>query len=71
MQLDQSPQLPGSVETPVVEGNRTQASDSSVRDPDYELPNSPRSRSELATTPIAPPVTRSRARLQLQENPPA
>jgi hypothetical protein len=25
---------------------------------------------ELATTPIAPPVTRSRARLQLEENAP-
>jgi hypothetical protein len=25
---------------------------------------------ELTTTPIAPPVTRSRARLEFQENPP-
>jgi len=49
---------------------RRQMPDSAVRDPGYEPPNSLRSRRELATTPIAPPVTRSRARLQLQENPP-
>jgi len=68
-QLDQEPQGLEHVETPGTDRNgRRQMPDSSVRDPDYEPPNSPRSRRELATTPIAPPVTRSRARLQLQEN---
>jgi len=43
-------------------------STTSIQDPDYEAGNSPLSRRELATTPIAPPVTRSRARLQMQEN---
>jgi len=63
--------MPANVETPDADRNRRrQMSDSSAQDPDYEPPNSPRSRRELATTPIAPPVTRSRARLQLQENPP-
>ena len=70
MQLDQNPQLPGNAETPISDINRSQRPDSSVQDSDYEPPNSPRSRRELATTAIAPPVTRSRARLQLQENPP-
>jgi len=69
--LDQDPQVPENVETPDADRDRRrQMPDSSVQDPDYEPPNSPRSRRELATTPIAPPVTRSRARLQLQENPP-
>jgi len=67
-QLDQDPQVPANVETPDADRNRRrQMTDSSAQDPDYEPPNSPRSRRELA---IAPPVTRSRARLQLQENPP-
>jgi len=44
--------------------------DSSAQDSGYEPPNSARSRRDLATTPIAPPVTRSRVRLQLQQNPP-
>jgi len=69
-QLDQDPQVPGNVETPYADKNRRQMPDSSVRDPDYEPPKSPRSRRELATTPIAPPITRSFARLQLEENPP-
>jgi len=70
-QLDQDPQVPANAETPDADRNRRrQMPDSSVQEPDYEPPNSPRSRRELATTPIAPPVTRSRARLQLQENPP-
>ena len=64
LQLDQDPEVPGNVETPGVDRNRRQTPDSSVQDPNYEPPNSPRSRRELA-----PPVTRSRARLQLQENP--
>jgi len=71
LQLDQDPQVPENVETPDADKNRRrQTTGSSVRDPDYEPPNSPRSRRELATTPIAPPITRSHARLQLQENPP-
>jgi len=69
-QLDQDPQVPENVETPDADRNRRQMPDSSAQDPDYDPPNSPRSRRELATTPIAPPVTSSRARLQLQENPP-
>ena len=70
-QLDQDTQMPENVETPDTDGNRRRhMPDSSAQDPDYEPPNSPRSRRELATTPIAPPLTRSRARLQLQENPP-
>jgi hypothetical protein len=71
LQLDQDPQVHENFETPVADGDRSrQIPDSSVQDPDYEPSNSPRSTRELATTPIAPPVTRSRARLQLQENPP-
>jgi hypothetical protein len=63
--------MPGNVETAVADGNkRWQLPDSSVQDPDYEPPYSPQSRRELTTTPIPPPVTRRRARLQLQENPP-
>jgi len=70
-QLDQDPQVPANVETPDADRNRTRKMpDSLAQNPDYETPNSPRSRRELATTPIAPPVTRSRAKLQLQENPP-
>ena len=70
-QLDQDTQMPGNVETPNTDGNRRRhMPDSSAQDPDYEPPNSPCSRRELTTTPIAPPLTRSRARLQLQENPP-
>jgi len=69
-QLEQDSQVPENVETPDADRNRRkQTPDSSVQDPDYEPPNSPCSRRELATTPIAPTVTRSRARLQLQENP--
>ena len=71
LQLDQDPKLHEYIGTPVADGDRSrQIPDSSVQDPDYKPSNSPRSRTELATTPIAPPVTRSRARLQLQENPP-
>jgi len=70
-QLDQDPQVPSKVETPDADRNRRrQMPDSSVQDPDYEPPNSTRSRRELATTPTAPPVTKCRASLQLQENPP-
>ena len=61
-QLDQDPQVPANVETPDADRNRRrQMPDSSAQDPDYEPPNSPRSRRELAKTPIALPVTRSRA----------
>ena len=68
-QLDQDPQVPENVETTDADRNRRrQMPDSLAQDPDYEPPNSPRSRKELATTSIAPPVTRSRASLQLQEN---
>jgi hypothetical protein len=71
LQLDQGLEVPGNVETPDADSNRMrQTPESSVQDPDYEYPNSPRSRRELATTPVASPVTRSHARLQLQENPP-
>jgi len=71
LQLDQDPKLHEYIGTPVADGDRSrQIPDSSVQDPDYKPSNSPRSRTELATTPIAPPVTRSRTRLQLQENPP-
>jgi len=67
LQLEQGPQVPGNIETPDADSNRRrQMLDSSVQDPDYEPPNSPRSSRELATTPTAPPVARSRARLQLQ-----
>jgi hypothetical protein len=38
--------------------------DSTLRDPNYTPSRSPQSRRELAATPQAPPVTRSRARLQ-------
>ena len=70
-QIDQDPQVPENVETPDADRDRRrQLPDSSAQDPDYEPPNSLRSRRELATTTIVPPVTRSRARLQLQENPP-
>ena len=69
-QLDQDPQVPENVETPdAVRNRRRKMPYSSAQDPDYEPPNSPRSGSQLATTPVAPPVTRCRARLQLQENP--
>ena len=70
LQLDQDSQVHDNIGTPVADGDRRQIPDSSLQDPDYKPSNSPRSRRELATTPIAPPVTRSRARLQLQENPP-
>jgi hypothetical protein len=70
LQLEQGPQVPGNIETPDADSNRRrQTPDSSVQDPDYEPPNAPRSRRELATTPTAPPVARSHARLELQENP--
>ena len=68
LQLDQDPQVPRDVETPDADSNRRQTPDSCVQDPDYEPGNSPRSRRELATTPIAPPLNGSRARLQMQEN---
>ena len=69
LQSDQDPQASGNVETPDADSNRRrQTPDSSIQYPDYEPGNSPCSRRELATTPIAPPVTRSRARLQMQEN---
>jgi hypothetical protein len=70
-QLDQEPQVLEHVETPgTYKNGRRQMPDSLVLDPDYEPPNSPRSRRELATTPITPPVIMSRATLQLQENTP-
>jgi len=66
--LDQDPQVPENVENPDADRDRRrQMPYPSAQDPDYEHPSSPRSRRELATTPIAPPVTRSRARLQLQK----
>ena len=69
LQLDQDPQVPGNVETPDADNNRRrQTPGSSVQDPDYETGNSLRSRRELATTPIAPPLTSSHARLQMHEN---
>jgi hypothetical protein len=68
-QIDQNTQSPRNAETPAVDSkSRRQPPDSSVQDPDYVPPSSPHSRRELATTPIASPVTRNRARLQLQEN---
>jgi len=70
LQLVQDPQLPGNVETPAVDRNSKGTPDSSVQDPDYERTISPRSRRELSSTRIATPVTKSRARLQLQENHP-
>jgi hypothetical protein len=71
LQLDQDPQVHENFGTLVAnDDRRRQIPESSVQDPDYKPSNSPHSRRELATTPIAPPVTRSRARLQLQENPP-
>jgi len=66
LQLDQNLEMPGNFETPdVYRSMRRQTPDSSVQDPDYKLSNSLHSRRKLAATPIAPPVTRSRARLQL------
>jgi hypothetical protein len=71
LQLDQVPQVHKNIENPVADGDRRrQIPESSVLEPDYKPADAPRSRRELATTPIAPPVTKSRARLQLQENPP-
>jgi hypothetical protein len=70
LQLDQDPQVHENIETPVADGDRRQILDSSVQNPDYKPSDSSRFRTELATTPIDTPVTRSRARLQLQENPP-
>jgi hypothetical protein len=58
--VERSPRSPESAETPDVV-------DSVRRDPDYRPSCSPRSRREIDSTPMAPPVTRSRARLQLQE----
>ena len=67
-QLERDFPASGRRETPDADREgRRQPPDSSVQDPDYET-SSPRSRRELATTPIAPPITRSRARLQLQED---
>ena len=44
-QLDQALQVPGNVETPDADRKRRrQTPDSSAQDPDYEPPNSPRSR---------------------------
>jgi hypothetical protein len=71
MQLEQDPPVNENVGTPVADGvRRRQIPDFSLQDPDYKPSNSPHPRRELVTTPIALPVTRSRARLQLQENPP-
>lgn len=62
-------QLGQMIETPVVDRNvGRQTPDSSMQDPDFIPSDSPHTRRELEATPIAPPVTRSRARLQLQEN---
>ena len=67
---DQNPQIPGNFEPPVVDRNmRRQTPDSSVQDPDYKTSNSLHARRKLAANSVAPPITRSRARLQLQENP--
>jgi hypothetical protein len=69
LQLHQNPQTPGNFETPVVDRKtRRQTPGPSVQDPDHKYSNSPHSRTELEATPIPPPVTRSHARLQLQEN---
>jgi len=63
--------VPENGETPDADRDmRRQMPDSLAQDPDYEPPNSPRSGRELRTTPIAPPVTKRRARLQLHEKPP-
>jgi hypothetical protein len=70
LQSDQNSQILGNFETPFVYGNiRRQTPNSSVRDPDYKTSNSLHSRRKLEATPIAPPLTRNRARLQVQENP--
>jgi len=54
-------QVPGNTGIPEADScRRRQTPDSCVQDP-----NSPRSRRELATTPIAPPTTKSIARLLL------
>jgi hypothetical protein len=51
--------------TPLLEGARQQILSESVRrDPTYEPSQSPRSRRELDATPVPPPLSRSRARLQ-------
>ena len=69
-QLERDSPASGCSETPDADREgRRQPPDSSVQNPDYEPSSSPRSRRELATTPIAPPITRTRARLQLQEDP--
>jgi hypothetical protein len=50
MQLEQDPQVPGNVKTSDADSNRRrQTPDSSMQYPDYEPPDSPRSRRELAT----------------------
>jgi hypothetical protein len=62
--LDQDPQVSENIETPEADRNRRRKMpNSSAQDPDYEPPNSARSRREKTTTPIAPPVTGSRTRL--------
>jgi hypothetical protein len=67
LQLDQDSRTPGYVGTPDTDKSRRQPPDSSGLDPKYEPLSFPRSRRELATTPTAPPVTRNRASLQLEE----
>jgi hypothetical protein len=70
LQLDQDTQVPGNVETPDADSKRRkQTPDSSVQNPDYEPPNSPRSRRASNNTHNTA-RDKSRARLQLQENPP-
>ena len=60
--LDQTPITPETV--PQITDKPT----SELQDPTYVLPQTPRSRCEMQTTRIQPPVTRSRARIMSQEN---
>jgi hypothetical protein len=55
--LHHNPQVPGNVETPVADRNRRrQTPESSAQNPDYEPPNSPRSRRQLTIAATAPGV---------------
>jgi hypothetical protein len=61
----QSPIPAAGADTPSVDRERpNRYPDSTLRDPNYTPSRSPQSRRELAATPHASPVTRSRARLQ-------
>jgi hypothetical protein len=70
IQVGEKPKSPEMVENPAEEGNSWGLPDSSLWDPDYVPPRSPHSRRELATTHTAPPITRRRASLLMQDNPP-